>query len=407
MMKARPSSSPKPSSGRRKRSKRGGACRIGVCARRRAAADAELGFHRLSSRTCVDVEGGPFTLALADAGTWAIEVLAVDVAVEVTRAYLAHQNIDGVTIVDPIAGAVVRVIPLTPDVCFNAHVARLTEDEERIMVVCEGDHGAPGTFVVLNAEPRRHRRAARRARHLFRQHRRHEEAAMRLLAASAMFIALAAAGCPAPTGAEVRERIFNDPRLAEREFNSSSCATCHNVYDAKGGSRIGVTLKNVVGRPTWWGGYSPRLLDAVNFCNVFFMRGAPLEPSDPRARALYEYLVSVSPDATSPEMPLTVVENVTTVPRGDPRRGEEVYNASCRVCHGAPRTGVGRINELTSIIPNASIEFAVANDFDPELVIIEKIRHGQFFAVGGNMPMFTREALSEEDLSALMGFLDP
>lgn len=69
-----------------------------------------------------------------------------------TRAYLAHQNLDGVTIIDPIAGSVVRVIPLTPDVCFNAHVARLTEDEERIMVVCEGDHGAPGTFVVMNAE---------------------------------------------------------------------------------------------------------------------------------------------------------------------------------------------------------------------------------------------------------------
>lgn len=223
-------------------------------------------------------------------------------------------------------------------------------------------------------------------------------------------IALAAfllAGCPPPTGVQVGERIFNDPRLADSEFNSFSCATCHSVDDATDGPRIGVTLKNVVGRPTWWGGQSPRLLDAVNFCNVFFMRGAPLDPSDPRARALYEYVVSISPEATSPEMPLTVVENVTTVARGDPRRGEDVFNASCRVCHGAPRTGIGRINELASIVPDASIEFAVANDFDPELVIVEKIRHGQFFAVGGNMPMFTREALSDEDLGALMGFLDP
>lgn len=230
---------------------------------------------------------------------------------------------------------------------------------------------------------------------------------MRLLASAIVIASFALGACPAPTGAQVGERIFSDSRLSDSEFNSFSCATCHSVEDAKDGPRIGVTLKNVVGRPAWWGGYSPRLLDAVNFCNVFFMRGTPLEPSDPRARALYEYLVSISPEATSAEMPLNVVENVTTVPRGDPRRGAAVYDASCRVCHGEPRTGIGRIDELASIIPNASIEFAEANDFDPELVIVEKIRHGQFFAVGGNMPMFTREALSDDDLSALMGYLDP
>lgn len=228
---------------------------------------------------------------------------------------------------------------------------------------------------------------------------------MRFLIAAVAVTAFATA-CPPPTGAQVGERLFNDPRLSDSEFNAFSCATCHTA-DARAAPRIGVGMQNVVARGTWWGGYSPRLLDAVNFCNVYFMRGAPLDQSDPRSRALYEYLASLSPDATAPPEPLTVVENVTTLARGSPGRGEQVYNASCKVCHGDKGTGLGRISELASIVPNASVEFAVANDFDPELVIIEKVRHGQFFAVGGNMPMFSKEALSDEDLGALIGFLDP
>ena len=69
-----------------------------------------------------------------------------------TQLFIAHQNIDGVTVVDAATGDVERFYILTPDVCFNAHVARLTEDEQRVMVVCEGDHSGPGTFVVLNVE---------------------------------------------------------------------------------------------------------------------------------------------------------------------------------------------------------------------------------------------------------------
>ena len=40
-----------------------------------------------------------------------------------------------------------------------------------------------------------------------------------------------------------------------------------------------------------------------------------------------------------------------------------------------------------------------------QLVVIEKVRHGQFFGVGGTMPLYSREALSDEDLGALLAFL--
>ena len=54
----------------------------------------------------------------------------------------------------------------------------------------------------------------------------------------------------------------------------------------------------------------------------------------------------------------------------------------------------------------------VFNDYDllfpgvpKQLVVIEKVRHGQFFGVGGNMPLYSLEALSDEDLGALLAFL--
>jgi thiosulfate dehydrogenase len=40
-----------------------------------------------------------------------------------------------------------------------------------------------------------------------------------------------------------------------------------------------------------------------------------------------------------------------------------------------------------------------------QLVVIEKVRHGQFFGVGGSMPPYSQEALPDTDLGALLAFL--
>ena len=87
-------------------------------------------------------------------------------------------------------------------------------------------------------------------------------------------------------------------------------------------------------------------------------------------------------------------------------RGREVYRSVCATCHGEPHTGNGRLGPLVSIIPEASIEFAEEQGVAPALVVIEKVRHGQFFGIGGNMPLFTREALSDEDLAAILAYLE-
>ena len=201
-------------------------------------------------------------------------------------------------------------------------------------------------------------------------------------------------------------RLFADPGFSGSRFNSFSCATCHSTTPGEDpGPRIGGSLHDSAFRASWWGGYAPRLIDAVSFCNVYFMRGTAIDPGEPRGRALYEYLVSISPTNPAPARRSSIVENVAPVPRGDPARGEQVYDAVCAGCHGAPHSGRGRLAASVAIIPESSIGFAREFNVDPALVVVEKVRHGQFFGVGGNMPLFSREALSDGDLGAVLAYL--
>nr|WP_211194165.1 c-type cytochrome [Pyxidicoccus fallax] len=222
-----------------------------------------------------------------------------------------------------------------------------------------------------------------------------------------------ATGCgdDAPVkAAEYGEVLFNDARLSTSTFNSFSCATCHATTPTPAAGRLdsGYTLYDSAFRGSWWGGYETRLLDAVNFCYVNFMRGvAPLPEDSPQSRALYEYLVSISPNRDAKPLPFTVVKDAAEVARGDKARGQEVYRAACQVCHGEPHTGAGRNTELASVLPEVTREYdEVFPGVPPSLVVIEKVRHGQFFGVGGNMPPYSLEALSDADLGALLTFLE-
>lgn len=225
-----------------------------------------------------------------------------------------------------------------------------------------------------------------------------------------LVLGVLAAGCGGSSSAkDFGEELFQDARLSESQFNSFSCSTCHADTATPDSGRIlsGYTLHNSAFRPSWWGGYETNLLDAVNFCYVNFMRGvSPLTPEDPKSRALYEYLVSISPDTEAPALPFTVVKDIDDVPRGSATRGAEVYRAACQTCHGETHSGKGRLTELASILPEVTDSYgSIFPGVPKQLVVIEKVRHGQFFGVGGTMPLYSREALSDEDLGALLAFL--
>ncbi len=217
-------------------------------------------------------------------------------------------------------------------------------------------------------------------------------------------------GCGGPTPArDFGEALFKDPKLSDSQFNAFSCATCHATSAAEAEAKLytGLSLEGAASRPNWWGGYEVRLIDAVNFCYTAFMRGTtPLEDEDPKSRALYEYLVSLSPERTTPAQPFTLVRDITEVPRGDKTRGEEVYRAACQDCHGTRSTGDGRLTPLAPVLPEVARDYAqLFPNATPGLVFIEKVRHGRFFGVGGNMPPYSLEALSDADLGALLSYL--
>jgi thiosulfate dehydrogenase len=237
-------------------------------------------------------------------------------------------------------------------------------------------------------------------------------ASVTVAAVVAFVCAVAVVGCGPVPAADVGAALFADPALSSSRFNGVSCLTCHDDGRGEGEARLlaGHPLEEAVWRSAWWGGQAPKLKDAVDFCLVFFMREAPFPDDDPRGRALYEHLRTQAgprPAEPLPPLPLSVVENVTTVGRGDPARGAVVWDQACRSCHGDPGTGAGRLNDLISRVPDDSFAFAAETGFPIELVLVEKVRHGPFFGIGGNMPFFALERLSDEDLASLIAYLVP
>jgi hypothetical protein len=61
-----------------------------------------------------------------------------------------HQLVDGIAFVEAATGAILDDVLFTDDVCLAPHAVKLTEDEARLMVVCEGNHTDPGTLVVFD-----------------------------------------------------------------------------------------------------------------------------------------------------------------------------------------------------------------------------------------------------------------
>jgi thiosulfate dehydrogenase len=140
----------------------------------------------------------------------------------------------------------------------------------------------------------------------------------------------------------------------------------------------------------------------MNVCVKDFMGGAPLKREDERARGLEAYLLSVS--GASEPWPMTIVKNIDplTAVQGDAGRGADAYRRSCRGCHGEPRTGAGRTDARTSIVPDDTVR---AFPTEPRAAVIEKVRHGRYFNIGGRMPPYSLEALGDGDLADILAYL--
>ena len=227
---------------------------------------------------------------------------------------------------------------------------------------------------------------------------------------AALGLVLAAACGGEISGAERGEEVFGSRGLSPSELNVFSCASCHTADEGPGPTDglPGYRLFGVAARTRLWGDDYGVLKDAVDACLVFFMKGEPLAGEDEDFHALYEYLVSITPDGSADEpYAFTVVENVADVPRGDAGRGEDVYRVACQGCHGAAFSADGSILREEVNLPGVTAEYAeLFPGVEPSLVVIEKVRHGRFFDIGGDMPLFSTEAMSDADLGALLAFLE-
>ena len=235
------------------------------------------------------------------------------------------------------------------------------------------------------------------------------------LLAIALCAAGAVAACAGDTktierpAAERGESLVGDPDFSSSSANHLACDDCHS-RTADEGDRIfpGYPLENSAGRASWWDGYEPQYLGAVDFCFRVFMRGQPLTAGEPKSDAVYEYLASISPQASSPALPLTITRNIPLLAGGDAVTGEEIYDSACRHCHGNP-SGSGRLD--SSVTPLNDELWALYDvDFpgiDNRVVVAEKVRHGGFFGIGGVMPFFAEERLSDAELASVMAYLRP
>ena len=213
------------------------------------------------------------------------------------------------------------------------------------------------------------------------------------------------------SGAERGEELFRSTSVSPTDLNVFTCATCHETDEGAaltGGGLSGYNLHGVANRAPYWGGDRATLRDAVDACLVFFMKAPELDPDSADTRAIFDYLQSISPaDAPSEPLEFSVIETIVDVERGDAARGETVFEEACERCHGAAFTANGSILRIEYNLPEITESYP--QDFpgvDPSLVVIEKIRHGRFFDIGGDMPLFSVEAMSDADIGALLTFLD-
>jgi thiosulfate dehydrogenase len=232
-----------------------------------------------------------------------------------------------------------------------------------------------------------------------------------LLLAAAVFCGI----CCGPEAAVDRGRsLAEDPKLSPSPSNPFACTTCHaTTENQQAGRRLpGHPLYGVAARPSYWSGGYTYLLDAVNQCLVDFMRGEKLAEEDPQGLALLAYLQALSPSfaggaRNEPALPCTVIKNIdnaylSSLPAGDSGRGEASYTKACAYCHGEIHSGKGRLGTRVTILPDDTISgFGV----QARAIMAEKARHGKFFSIGGNMPFYCTEVLSDAELSDILAYL--
>jgi thiosulfate dehydrogenase len=224
----------------------------------------------------------------------------------------------------------------------------------------------------------------------------------------ALFGALAARCAPS-----VESDPLDDASISRSRFNAFACTTCHAT--AAGDPRVlpGARLDGALARPSFWGGAITTARGAVDECFTHFMRGDSLDREPEVEARLLRRLSELRavPGALTDVVPFTVVTETIPPVGGDRERGRVLYDRACGYCHGAAHTGEGRVGATTSILPeDTERNHPSASGYTIETLrhtFVHKVRLGSFRGFAGTMPPFSREVLSDQDISDIVAYLDP
>lgn len=227
--------------------------------------------------------------------------------------------------------------------------------------------------------------------------------------------AVATGSCVERVSAEQRgAALVNAASFSPSRFNQYACTTCHRATSSDRPDAIlpGGTLAGATARPTFWGGSVVALEDAVGICFEKFMRGGRFDPSTDSAVDLYAYLQSLerAPGAVTTAVSFTIPGTTSPPMAGDASRGATLYNRACSICHGAPRSSSRPISYATVIPDDTEREHTAAMGYTAETlqqVFVEKARHGSFLGFAGNMPPFSTELMTDQDLADIVAYVSP
>lgn len=199
------------------------------------------------------------------------------------------------------------------------------------------------------------------------------------------------------------QRAVQGQLLYQERFedgNQYACATCHTLAGeaADGFRRAGHPIGGANARASYKNGKLTDLRDAVNACLTDWMAAAPLSENDARWTALRNFLAGAG--TNNEEVSYTIAEPPSSLEGGDEARGEQLFNQSCAICHGAGAAGtnlapglIGR--ELTREETAARVR--LSGPIDSEIY--------PGLESPSRMPFWSTERLSDDELRDLSEFV--
>ena len=179
--------------------------------------------------------------------------------------------------------------------------------------------------------------------------------------------------------------------------NTFACATCHALTEPAedGLIRPGHPIGDATRRPSYKGGQTTEMLEAVNGCLEEWMGADPWTEESLEWRGLHlwlDALASEIPAGTAPTVPLEIVQPPTDLTGGDMTRGNDLFNQRCIVCHGENAVGTERGPQLAGTMLDPAY---IASRIRTSGSATSRFYDGLSF---GAMPFWGADRLSDQEL---------